>query len=271
MAYAARRSLHLEHLSLPRFAISISTRQVLLCLLVPGFSFYHAGWPRIAAAFAGAWVVAGLVFLLWLGHTAASIAFGLMMSVHVSSVLHFLNRVAPSSSVWRRLALSLLVLFVMGQLIYRTGLDWFQNHLFMPLDVNGKIYVINPRVRPAALHAGDWLAFHLDSTVGHGGVRIREGYVLDRVLAGPGDVVEFSRESVLINGTAHTPLPFMPSRGARTMAEKTWLVWPSLRTVQRNNVSQDDIASTVLQMAQVHHEQMIGKPYRRWFWRDQTK
>jgi hypothetical protein len=63
----------------------------------------------------------------------------------------------------------------------------------------------------------------------------------------------------------------MPSHGALTMAEKTWLVWPSLRTVQRNNVSQDDIASTVLQMARVRHEQMIGKPYRRWFWRDQTK
>ncbi len=270
MAYAARRGLHLEHLSLPRFAISISTRYVLLCLLVPGFSFRHAGWPRIAAAFAAGWVMAGLVFLLWLGHTAASIAFGVMMSAHVSSVLHFLHRVAPSGSVWRRLALSLAVLFVVGQLIYATGLRWFQNHLFMPLDVNGKIYVINPRVRPAALHRGDWLAFHVERT-GGGGVYIREGFVLDRVLAGPGDVVEFGREWVNINGAPQPLRPFMPSQGVRTMPENTWLVWPSLRTVQRNNVSQDDIASTVLQMAQVRHEQMIGQPYRRWFWRDQTK
>ena len=268
-AYSARRHLHLENLHLPRLAIHVSLKRAALCLLLPGYSFYDAGWRRIGLGFALGWLVAGAVFLMWLGYTAASIAFGLMMSFHVSGVLHFLNRISPSSSVLRRLALSIAILFVVGQLIYGNGLNWFQSHLFMPLEANGKIYIVNPRVRPTVLHRGDWLAFRVERT-GGGAVYIRGGFVLDRVIAEPGDTVEFGSAEFSVNGESRARLPLMPTGGLLTIPEKTWLVWPSLRTVQRNNVSDDVIASTVLQMAHVGRDQMTGKPYRRWFWRKQT-
>jgi hypothetical protein len=62
----------------------------------------------------------------------------------------------------------------------------------------------------------------------------------------------------------------MLAEGGLVLPEKTWLIWPSLRTVTRYNASEYDIGKTVLRMAQVHREQIIGKPFRHWFWREQT-
>ena len=207
---------------------------------------------------------------MWLGYAAANVAFGLMMSMHVSSIIHFLNRVSPGMALLRRLVLSLAVLFVVGQLVYATGLRWFQNHLFMPLSRHEKVYVVNPRAALGELRRGDLVAIHTERT-GGAGVWIREGYSLDKVLALPGDRVTFEHNQFRVNDTVEARRPMMPTEGSLTLEEKTWLVWPTLTTVARNNVGDDAIAGAVLRMAQVHREQMIGKPYRRWFWRDQTK
>jgi hypothetical protein len=94
--------------------------------------------------------------------------------------------------------------------------------------------------------------------------------VLGPVLALPGDVIEFGAEEFNVDGTASLRLPLMPSGGQLTLDEKSWLVWPALRTVIRYNASQHDIERAVLHMAQIRGEQMIGQPYRRWFWRQQT-
>src|SRR5436190_3066690 len=191
-AYALRRQLHLEDLKLPQFAITVSVWEFLLCLFVPGFSFTFAGWKRFGRGTLLAWFMAFGLFIVWLGHTAANLAFGLMMSMHVSSIIHFLNRLAPGMTVLRRLGYSLGVLFVVGQLIYATGLRLFQRHLFMPLRWNEKVYVVNPRAPIANLRRGDLIAIHTERTGGNG-VWIQEGYTLDKILAVPGDLVQFHR------------------------------------------------------------------------------
>jgi len=267
--YAVRRHLHLENLNLPKLAIEISGARILLCLLLPGFSFHDAGWKRWARIIAASWLAAGFVFLLWLGYSAANVAFGLMMSLHVSSVVHFLNRVAPGISVWRRLVLSLGVLFVVGTLVYATGLKWLQNQMFMPLQTADKVYVVNRLAPTETLRRGDWVAFHSER-VGGGGIYIQEGYVLDRILAGPGDEVEFTAADFRVNRVPREKLPLMPSNERLVLPQNNWLIWPSLRTVTRNNIAEDAIARSVLQMATVRREQIIGRPFRRWFWRDQT-
>jgi hypothetical protein len=267
--YALRRRLHLEKLTVPNLAIETTLGRSLLCLALPGFSFCDAGWKWIGRAFAAAWIAAGGVFLVWLGHRTANMAFALMMSLHVSSVLHFLNRAAPGLSVWRRLVLSLAVLFVVGEMVYATGLHWLQDHLFMPLEVRGKICVVNRLAVLGTLHRGEWVAYHSER-LGVRGVYIREGYVLDRILAGPGDVVEFNATDFRVNGIAQQKLSFMPADERLVLPEKTWLIWPSLHTVTRNNVSESAISQSVLKMATVRRDQMIGKPFRRWFWRRQS-
>ncbi len=270
MVYAAKRNLHIEKLNLPRLAIAISAPKFLLCVLLPGFSFYKAGWRRIGQAIAFAWFAAACTFLLFIGYTMANVAFGLMMSMHVSSVVHLLNRAAPGASVVRRLGLSLAVLFVVGQLIYATGLLWLQSHLFMPLRSGDKVYVINRLRSIDTLRAGEFVAFHSER-IGVNGVYIREGYLLDRILAAPGDEVQFSSTEFRVNGMAASRRDLMPGSGNMVVPEKTWLVWPSLTTVTRNNVGERAVATAVLHMALVPREKIIGKPFRRWFWREQVQ
>jgi hypothetical protein len=255
---------------LPRLAIDMPVAIFILCLLVPGFSFHEAGWKRIGSAIALAWLAGSCVFLLFLGYAAANAAFGLMMSLHVSSVLHLLNRLAPGMGILRRLVLSLAVLFVVGQLIYAAGLHWFENHLFMPLQTGGKVYVVNRLRSVETLRAGDLVAFYAERTT-LDRVYIREGYVLDRILAGPRDEVQFGSGQFRVNGVAATSKEMMPHSHSLIIPEKTWLIWPSLTTITRNNVGEDAMARSVLRMALVSREQIIGKPFHHWFWRDQTR
>jgi hypothetical protein len=269
--YALRGQLQREDLKLPHFAITVSFRQFLLCLFVPGFSFTFAGWKWLGRGTLLAWFAALGVFMAWLGYAAANIAFGLLMSMHVSSIIHFLNRISPSRTVLRRLALSLGVLFVVWQMIYGMGLRLVEKHLFMPLRWNEKVYVVNPGPGRDAFQRGDLVAVHTKRT-GANGVQIRAGFTLDKVLAQPGDIVRFSRNRFQVNEeVAELREPWMPTAGSLKLDEKTWLIWPTLTTVARYNVGEDAIQAAVLQMAQVHREQMIGRPYRRWFWRDQTQ
>jgi hypothetical protein len=190
--------------------------------------------------------------------------------MHVSSILHLLNRISPGISVLRRLGMSLAVLFVVAQLVYGTGLKWFQNHLFMPLESDGKVYVVSRLHSIDALRVGDLVACHVERT-GVAGVYIREGYVLDRILAAPGDEVQFDSSQFRVNERSAARRAMMPTSGSVVVPQKTWLVWPSLTTVTRNNVGEDAIASSVLRMALVPRSQIIGKPFHHWFWRDQTK
>lgn len=239
-----------------------------LSMAVPGFSFYDAGWPRIGMGAMISWVLALCIFLMFLGYVTANIAFGMMTSMHVSSIIFVLNRAAPEMSVFRRLALSLAVLLVVGQLVYASGLNWLQNHLFMPVRMGSKVFVINRASAIESIRRGDVVACQTDAVI-EGMVRIRDGYILDRVLAGPEDKVEFRASTFTVNGAAAAALPLMPVQGGVVLPAKTWLIWPSLQRITRVNVPDDDIAQAVLSMAMVPREKVIGKPFRRWFWRKQ--
>ena len=64
VGYTVRRRLHLEQLGL---TLKTSPSHFALGLVVPGFSFLDAGWKTLGNATMLAWVVAALVFVVWLG------------------------------------------------------------------------------------------------------------------------------------------------------------------------------------------------------------
>ncbi len=267
-AYALRRCLHLDQLDL-MVPFATAPWRFLLSFLLPGFAFRDAGWKKIGAALTAAWITSVSVFLVCLGYAAANFAFGLMISMHVSSVLYVLNRISPGMALRRRLILSLAVLVLVGQVVYGFGLNLVQDHWFMPLRSGDKVYIINRKASLAAIHRGDLVAYHTEGA-GSTGVRIRGGYLLDRVIADSGDEVAFDSATFLVNGIPYPKLPLMPSAGRVAVPEKTWLVWPSLHTVTRNNVADETIARSVLEMALVSRAGIIGKPFAHWFWRNQS-
>jgi len=266
LGYTVRRRLHLEQLGL---ALNTSPSHFALGLVVPGFSFLDAGWKTLGKTTMLGWVVAALVFLVWLGYGVSTFAFGLMMSMHVSSILYLHNRSFPGMRVLRRLVFSLALLFVVGQLVYASALKLCHDYLFMPLRVGEKVYVINRLHDVQSLRRGDLLACYAEAAA-LGNVRIRDGYILDKVIAGPGDHLEFSRNGYAVNGIQSPGLAFMPASGATVLSQGTWLIWPSLETVVNVNADPHTVSAAVLQMAMIRREQVVGKPFKRWFWRRQV-
>jgi hypothetical protein len=266
LGYTIRRRLHFEQLGLK---LQTYPSHFFLGLVVPGFAFLDAGWKTLGKVTLLGWIVAALVFLAWLGHGVSTFAFGLMMSMHVSSILYLHNRAFPGMRVLKRLVFSLALLFVVGQLVYASALRLCHNYLFMPLQVGGKVYVINRLNDPQSLRRGDLVACQAEA-VSLRNVRIRDGYILDKVIAGPGDHVEFTPNGYALNGVRSRSLAFMPVSGTTVLPQQTWLIWPSLETVVHVNVEPHSVCAAVLQMATIHREQVIGKPFKRWFWRRQV-
>jgi hypothetical protein len=264
--YAVRRRLHLEQLGL---TLKTSPSHFALGLIMPGFSFRDAGWTTLGNATMLAWAVAALIFLIWLGYGVSTFAFGLMMSMHVSSILYLHNRSFPGMRVLKRLVFSLVLLLAVSQLVYASALKLCHNYLFVPLRVGEKVYVINRLPDAATLRRGDFVACYAEAA-SFDNIRIRDGYILDKVIAGPGDHLEFTRDGYAVNGVPSRSLPLMPGSGSTVLPQQTWLIWPSLETVVNVNVNPHSVSAAILQMAMIRREQVIGKPFKRWFWRKQV-
>jgi hypothetical protein len=235
------------------------------CLLLPGYSFRDAGWPRLGRYILYLWIIALLLFLGCLGYAPANWAFAVMLSLHVTSVMYLVNRTSPEMSIWRRLVVGLAALFLIGQVLYGIPLRW----TILPLQHGGDVFVVYRMPAWAAVKRGELVAYHTQGA--YGTVRVHDGYVLSRVLARPGDTVTFDNANFRVNdGPATQRLDWMPRAGSVTLAENRWLIWPELDTLRHVNVTEDQIARAVLHVAEVRRAEIIGKPFRRWFWREQT-
>jgi hypothetical protein len=238
-------------------------------LALPGFSFWASGRKTVGQVAMGVYALTILIFLIWLGYPLANLVFGLMISLHVSSIIFLLNHWLSELSLVRRLLISLAILFVVSRLIYIPTLDLMEKHLAMPLRVRDRVVVANTMLGNQSIKRGDWVAYHFIGGSGHG-VRIRDGYGLDPVLGMPGDRVRFGSTRFEVNGKTFTRLAHMPAKGELVVPEKQWFIWPSLDTVTQRNVAEESISEAVLGSALIPKEQFIGKPFRHWFWRQQA-
>ena len=57
--------------------------------------------------------------------------------------------------------------------------------------------------------------------------------------------------------------------GGMFVPENHWFIWPNLAITGNLNVGEASISSVMLQMASVPETQFVGKPFKRWFWREQ--
>jgi hypothetical protein len=261
---ALRRRLGLEHLCLQ---LGLAPHFFLLGLLLPGFALWSSGQPRWGLRMVWAYGLGALVFILWLGHLVADLAFALMISLHVTSIIYVLGHVTHWRLRWR-LVLSVVTLFMVAQTFYLPLRHWSEQHWVMPVRVKGQVVIVRatgvaPPVRP-----GDWVAYRHDS-VAAGVVQMKEGYGFNRVLAQPGDWVSFSTASFRVNSKSYPRQPNMPDRGQLQVAEDHWFIWPEVEMDMHGNVNGDQTSAALFQLALVSKEQLIGRPLQRWFWRRQ--
>jgi hypothetical protein len=216
-----------------------------------------------------------LVYAAWLGHPLANTAFGLLISIHCTGFVYYCNPWLAGEPFQSRLAFTLLALMAMLLGLYLPARSLVQHHVLTPLQTNGKVIVVQRLFPPRNIQRGDWMAYSLTGAwtgEAHNGgaVWIHDGVGFGPVLAVAGDQVDFSEKSYSINGAIHPALPHMPQSGTWIVPEKHWFIWPNLDISGHGNVTEGRISETLLGLADVRPEQILGQPVHRWFWREQN-
>ncbi len=267
-----QRRMGLDRLHLPE---GIPVTAFIASLLVPGLAFIVCKERLIGRAILAGYGLLALVFIVWLGYPVANVAFGLMLSAHVTSIIFLLNPWLAEARFAFRIATGLILLLVVGGGLYAPLRNTLQTKYLMPLRIKENVVIVRTFSSPRTIHRGDWIACSLDShSVGDahregGAVWAQTGYGFGPVLAVAGDRIRFTPQTFAINGVVQKSLPHMPVAGEFVVAEKHWFLWPEIVISGYGNTTEATIASAMLQLATVPETQFIGKPFKRWFGRRQ--
>jgi hypothetical protein len=243
-------------------------RQVAASLLVPGLGIYFRG-PRFLGKVAmGFGALLALIFVQWLGYPAANVAFGLLLSLHVTSLVYLLEPRLAGARFSMRVLFSLIVLATLASLLYLPIRNGIQAHLFTPLRVEGRVVVVRKYFSLRALQRGDLLAYEFGESAS-AGFNVQGGVGLGPVLALPGDRVQFSGATFAVNGQLRPSLKRMPAKGEFLVPEKHWFVWPEVAISGHGDVPAEAVSATLLQLGTLPEDQLLGRPCQRWFWRRQ--
>ena len=261
--HALRRRLWLDRIHL---SDAVTAGNFIGGLLVPGYAFYARGERLIGRAVLLVCVLLAATFFIWLGHPIASVAFGLLLSAHVTSVLFLLGPWLANVRFGFRMAYSLMVVALVGGCLYTPVRNQIQKHFVMPLRIRERVVVVQTGSSSKAVWRGDWIAYALSREGGNESY-VRGGLSLGPVLAVAGDRVRFTPGGFEVNGVRHPLLPHMPTSGEMIVAEKHWFVWPDF--AMRGHGNMMNASATMLQLASVPETRFVGKPFKRWFWRRQ--
>src|SRR5579859_3628218 len=173
-----RRRLGLVHIHLPPES---SIGGVLAAALVPGAGFYVRGprfWGKIAMAFSGALFV---LMVAWLGYPVATLAFGLLLAIHVSALTFLFEPMLPAH-FRARLLFAGGVLVLLAASLYLPARHLIQDQLFLPLRFKDRVIVIHRGKIPGDLQRGEVMAYSFESITEHQLI-VRGGFGLGPVLA----------------------------------------------------------------------------------------
>jgi len=158
---------------------------------------------------------------------------------------------------------------LVGLVGYLPAGSYCGRHWMMPLRVNGKVVVIDTSSAARFFQNGDWMAYNIANYSAAHGVYVANGIGLSRVLAVGGERVTFEEGTYRVDGVPHPSMRLMPTSGEVVVPENHWFIWPELVISGRGNPGDAALSGVLLQMAVVSREQVVGKPFKRWFWRRQ--
>ena len=258
-------SLRLNRLHLP---FHVTPRNLALSTLVPGGSYWATGMHLVARAILMSYCACFLVFLIFVGQKISNYAFGAMVSLHVTSLLHFITRNSESMGLFKRIFFTLVCLLALGLGVYLPVRDWTLAHVVMPIHVHGRLILLRPDASPAQVKTGEMIAYKIEAS-GHYGVWINAGIGFDPVSAVAGDSIRFSTSGASIGQRLIPHREGMPLEGEWTVPEGHWMVWPTLQTQVNRGVNRTTVEAAFQRVAFVNQSHYIGRPYHHWFGRSQ--
>lgn len=251
-------------------SLSLSKFDLILGALIPGYGYSLVGQRRLGQLMLSGWVVCGLLLVMFLAPSFTGYLLIAMTSCHANGAgtlwvqcLKAIKKQKPSLAF--QILISLVCFGLYLVVLYQPALKGFQNtvassHRLVSLNAS---VLINPRVAAFEVKRGDFIAFRHDE---YRGAReelnliLRSGLNTGRVLALPGDRIEFNTHSVRINGHSLPRKPSMPTEGKLVLHRETWFVWP---TVQYDRLDP-------MRFAVVDQSSLVGRAYDQWFFLKQN-
>jgi hypothetical protein len=265
-----RRYIHLRRLFQ---AARLSGLQLVLSVAVPGLAFLLLGRRLLGWLVVAGYLTAALAFIAALGFPAASVSYGLLISLHATSIIFVEGLWLKESGFGARLAVAFITLFAVWGLMYAPLVEFAQHHWFMPLRQGNRVFVVQRGVAVNSIKRGDWLAYEIAGDNYRGereaGLYLESGYGIDPVLALPGDRLRFTPEAVYVNDKPLPLMRHMPVQEELVMPEKVWFIWPSLDIYRNYGVPEASISASMQRTAMVAQKQIIGRPFKHWFGRRQ--
>jgi hypothetical protein len=214
-------------------------------------------------------VLAFFAYFAFIGRGAATFAFGVMMSIHATSIVCAVSCVWPQRLLVVRLLMAFTTALALYVALYGPALGVLQRSFIMPIWSNGGLYVINRTSWGQEIRRDDLIAYRLPAQSGR--VRSQEGNGMDRVIGLPGDVIEFTRTGVRINGRMRPKQEGMPDGGTITLPQNCWFVWPTLRMVLHRGLPLSQIAEAKVALGTIPKEDILGKPVGFHLWRTRNQ
>jgi hypothetical protein len=260
------RLLPFERIRLPG---GFNLRQVFLALVLPGFVFFVRRRPRTGRIILGAYFFLLAVAVVWLGSSAATLAYGLMVALHAVSMAHLVEAWLDLVEWGRRLLLVLFTTLLVGVLFYFPAQRWIQNELIMPLRIGNQTLMVFPDDRVDSLRPGAVRVFRFGGTIGRG-IVLGQGLVVAEIRGEPGNHIRFDRGYYLVNDRAFAARPLMPQSGEWMVPENHWFIWPDSSIKVHGALPALDagqLDALLREMAFVPSSRLVGRPLRWWFWR----
>lgn len=254
---------------------SVPLEQWTLALVLPGYAYALLGRRTLAWGMVLTWVTALLLYLVFLGNPwLTGWALGALASAHVSGLGFLVLRDREQDPDGRGLSLAERLGIPLGfwvgylMLLYWPAGQWFQQHLALPVQLNEQTYVFNATSSPRSLTRGEIVAYRLDRGWA-GVVQVQRGYTMGAILGLPGDRIEFGENEVRVNGRVQPRAPEMPRSGELIVEPNTRFIWPVL-SERVINIDRAQVNHAYLQLASVPEQNLVGRPFRHWFFRRQT-
>jgi hypothetical protein len=264
--YGFRRRYRVRFLewSVPTLASALPAHRW-KAIFIPTYAWRPLGRGALARIGGIVYLACAAFSIVALGWKSAGVAGGIMVALHGLATAEFLfsGKLMPAPRYrffWfaaTMVAVALAYAFVGPRLLAP---------VVVPMQTARGPILIDTLTDPASVTRGDTIAFR-GKRWWSGNVLLRDGAYFGRVLGVAGDVVTFNETTFAVNGQTQARRLGMPRQGEVKVTERHVFLWPS--DLRQEFARHQQAVEFAQKVALLPADAVIGRPYRRWFFRTQ--